>query len=105
VDVPTGPGDDGYVKLVRVFETRDPVQGLLVRGLLEAEGLNVLAKGEGSGPYRMGPVILFVPDDVSGRATELIAAAEDGSLALAPGELPDGTEFDAEAVAAETPAD
>jgi len=93
------------VKLVRVFETRDPVRGLLVRGLLEAEGIDVLAKGEGSGPYRMGPVILFVPDDVSSRAKELIAAAEDGSLALAPGELADDAEADAAAVAAETPAD
>ena len=101
MDVPTGPGDDGCVKLVQVFETRDPVRGLLVRGLLEAEGIDVLAKGEGSGPYRMGPVILFVPDDVSARATELIAAAEDGSLALAPGELP----ADSRVVAAETPVD
>jgi len=75
-----------------------------MRGLLEAEGLDVLAKGEGSGPYRMGPVILFVPDDVSGRATELIAAAEDGSLALGLDELPDDAQADAEAVAAE-PAD
>ena len=73
---------------MRVFETRDPVRGLLVRGLLEAEGLNVLAKGEGSGPYRMGPVILFVPDDVSGRAIELIEATEDGSLALESVEMP-----------------
>jgi hypothetical protein len=80
------------VKLVRVFETRDPVRGLLVRGLLEAEGLDVLAKGEGTGPYRMGPVILFVPDDVSGRAIELIEAIEDGSLALAPDEVPSGDE-------------
>ena len=101
MDVPGGPGDDGRVKLVRVFETRDPVRGLLVRGLLEAEGLDVLAKGEGSGPYRMGPVILFVPDDVSDRAHELIAAAEDGSLALEPGEMPS----EDEALTAETPAD
>ena len=74
------------MKLVRVFETIDPIRGTLVRGLLEAEGLDVLAKGEGSGPYRMGPVILFVPEDASDRALELIAAAERGSLALAPGE-------------------
>jgi hypothetical protein len=86
VDVPSGGGDDGPVKLVRVFETIDPIRGILVRGLLEAEGLDVLAKGEGSGPYRMGPVILFVPEHASGRATELIAAAEQGSLTLAPGE-------------------
>jgi hypothetical protein len=89
------------VKLVRVFETRDPVRGLLVRGLLEAEGLDVLAKGEGSGPYRMGPVILFVPDDMSGRAIELIEAIEDGSLALAPDEVPS----EDESLAVEAPAD
>ena len=70
-----------------------------MRGLLEAEGIDVLAKGEGSGPYRMGPVILFVPDIASERATELVAAAETGSLALEPGELPE------EALAAENPAD
>jgi hypothetical protein len=87
------------MELVRVFETRDPVRGLLVRGFLEAEGIDVLAKGEGSGPYRMGPVILFVPDSASGRASELIAAAEEGSLALEPGELPE------EAIAAEDAAD
>ena len=81
----------GPVELIRVFETRDPIRGLLVRGLLEAEGIDVLAKGEGSGPYRMGPVILFVPDSASGRASELIAAAEEGSLALEPDEIPEQT--------------
>jgi hypothetical protein len=89
------------VKLVRVFETRDPVRGLLVRGLLEAEGLDVLAKGEGTGPYRMGPVILFVPDDVSGRAIELIEAIEDGALALAPDDVPS----EDESLVVEAPAD
>jgi hypothetical protein len=82
VDVHAGPGDDGPVELVRVFESLDPVRGILVRGLLEAEGLDVLAKGEGLGPYRTGPVILFVPEEASDRARELVAAAEDGSLAL-----------------------
>lgn len=74
------------MKLIRVYESADPIRGLLVRGLLEAEGIEVLAKGEGSGPYRMGPVILFVPDDRSDRAQQLIAASEDGSLALEPDE-------------------
>jgi hypothetical protein len=86
VDASPRPGDDGSVKLVRVYETVDPVRGLLVRGLLEAEGIDVLAKGEGAGPYRMGPVILFVPDEVSDRAEELIAASEEGALAFEPGE-------------------
>ena len=78
------------MKLVRVFESLDPIRGMLVRGLLEAEGLEVLAKGEGLGPYRTGPVILFVTEDASDRANELIAAAEDGSLALAPDEQSSG---------------
>jgi hypothetical protein len=86
MDASPHPRDDGSVKLVRVYETLDPVRGLLVRGLLEAEGIDVLAKGEGAGPYRMGPVILFVPNQASARAGELIAASEAGSLALEPGE-------------------
>ena len=65
MDASTGPGDDGPMELVRIYETADPIRGLLVGGLLEAEGIEVLAKGEGAGPYRMGPVILFVPDGSS----------------------------------------
>lgn len=79
------------MKLIRVFESLDPIRGMLVRGLLEAEGLEVLAKGEGLGPYRTGPIILFVTEDASERARELIAAAEDGSLALATDEESSGT--------------
>jgi hypothetical protein len=73
--------DDG-VRLVPVFETLDAARGALIRGLLESDGIEVLAKGEGIGPYRAGPVILFVADDAAGRAKELIAASEDGALAL-----------------------
>ena len=82
------------MKLISVFESLDPVRGMLVRGLLEAEGLDVLTKGEGLGPYRTGPVILFVPEEMSDRARELIAAAEDGSLALATDEEPSSGSFD-----------
>ena len=102
MDVHAGPGDDGSVKLIRVFESLDPIRGMLVRGLLEAEGLEVLAKGEGLGPYRTGPIILFVTEDASERARELIAAAEDGSLALATDEESSGT---AEELAVERSAD
>jgi hypothetical protein len=70
------------MELVRVYETMDPVRGLLVRGLLEADGIEVLAQGEGSGPYRMGPVILFVAADAADRASELVRASEEGALAL-----------------------
>jgi hypothetical protein len=76
------------VQLVQVYETLDPLRGVLVRGLLESDGIRVLAKGEGTGPYRMGPVILFVDEDDADRARELVSASEAGSLALEGGEGP-----------------
>jgi hypothetical protein len=76
------------VQLVQVYETLDPLRGALVRGLLESDGIRVLAKGEGTGPYRMGPVILFVDEDDADRARELVSASEAGSLALEAGEGP-----------------
>jgi Putative prokaryotic signal transducing protein len=74
------------VDLVRVYESADPVRGMLVQGLLESDGIEVFAKGEGTGPYRTGPVLLFVSEEAGERALELIRAAEDGSLRLGSGE-------------------
>ena len=74
--------------LVRVYETLDPLRGLLVRGLLESDGIPVLATGEGSGPYRMGPVFLEVAERDAERARELVAASDDGRLALPEHEAP-----------------
>jgi hypothetical protein len=37
-------------------------EALAARARLEADGIPVLMKGEGDGPYRMGPVYLFVPE-------------------------------------------
>ena len=76
------------VELVRVYETVDPVRGHLVRGLLESDGIQVLAKGEGVGPYRMGPVVLFVDEADAPRARELVTASEAGTLTLGSGEGP-----------------
>ena len=78
------------MQLHPVYETLDPLRGLLVRGLLESDGIRVLATGEGTGPYRMGPVILSVLADDVGRARELVAASEAGSLTLAEEEGPAG---------------
>jgi hypothetical protein len=72
------------MQLVAVYESIDPIRGLLVRGLLESDGILVLAKGEGAGPYRMGPVILMVWEDDAERARELVAASESGALAIPP---------------------
>ena len=78
------------MELVQVYETLDPLRGLLVRGLLESDGIRVLAKGEGTGPYRTGPVTLFVAEEAAERARELVAASEAGALSLEAGEGPPG---------------
>ncbi|HXY73420.1 MAG TPA: hypothetical protein VEM41_12840 [Actinomycetota bacterium] len=49
-------------------------EGLLARGLLQAEGIPVLTKGEGEGPYRMGPVELWVPEGLEVQARLLLEA-------------------------------
>lgn len=74
---------------MRVYETIDPLRGLLVRGLLGSEGIPVLATGEATGPYRMGPAVLWVSEDDAGRARELIEASEAGRLTLRDDEAPD----------------
>jgi hypothetical protein len=88
VDTTPSGREDGPVQVVAVYETLDPLRGALVHGLLESDGISVLAKGEGTGPYRMGPVILFVPRRDAERARELIEASEAGELSLGPGEGP-----------------
>ena len=47
--------------LVRVYASGDTFAAELMRGRLESEDIPVLVKGEGEGPYRMGPVDLWVP--------------------------------------------
>lgn len=64
---------------IRVFATGNAFDGQLMKGRLEAEGIPVMMKGEGEGPYRAGPVYLWVaPEDVS-RAREIIDAIAAGA--------------------------
>ncbi|GIU97239.1 MAG: hypothetical protein KatS3mg013_1042 [Actinomycetota bacterium] len=69
-------------ELVRVWATADPVEGELMRARLEAEGVQVLLKGEGGGPYRTGPVYLFVPAEEEVRARAVLDAVASGAFAL-----------------------
>jgi hypothetical protein len=57
------PGDP-----VRVLTTSSVPEGEIARARLEDEGIPVMVKGEGAGPYRMGPVHLFVPADLEVQA-------------------------------------
>ena len=64
---------------VRVYATGDAFLGRLTKGHLEAEGIQVLMKGEGDGPYRLGPVYLWVAPEDEERAREVIEAIESGA--------------------------
>jgi hypothetical protein len=74
----TGPRPDARptVSLVRVFATASTPEGLLVKNLLEADGIPVFEKGEAEGPYRLGQVYLWVPAEYEVQARFLIADAQ-----------------------------
>jgi phage major head subunit gpT-like protein len=61
--------------MVMAFSTTSIPEGLLVKGLLEAEGIAVTMKGESEGPYRIGPVYLWVPEALEAQARLLIEDA------------------------------
>ena len=66
--------------MVLCFSARSIPEGLLVEGLLRAEGIPVEVKGESRGPYRMGPVFLWVPEAYEVQARMLIEEAAAAGL-------------------------
>jgi putative signal transducing protein len=62
-------------RLVMIFGTGSIPEGLLVKGLLESEGIPVQMKGEAEGPYRMGPVSLWVPEAFEVQARMILEEA------------------------------
>jgi len=62
--------DEGFV---RVWSTPSVPEGEVAKARLEAEGIPVLLKGEGEGPYRMGPVYLYVPSELEAEARLVLA--------------------------------
>jgi hypothetical protein len=69
-------------ELVRVYSTTSIAEGYLARGRLEAEGIPVVLKGEGEGPYRTGPVHLWVPEAYEVQAAMLLDEIRSGALRL-----------------------
>ena len=66
---------------VRVYATGNAVEGELTKGRLEAEGIKVMVKGEGEGPYRAGPVYLWVAPEDEARARAIIEGIAAGAYA------------------------
>lgn len=61
--------------LVLLFAAPTASEGLLARGLLESQGIPVLVKGETQGPYRLGPMYLWVPEGFEVQARTILAEA------------------------------
>ena len=64
---------DHSLGFVLVYSTASVSDGMLARGRLEAEGIPVMSGGMGDGPYRMGPVHLYVPADREDEARALLS--------------------------------
>lgn len=77
-------------RLVRVYATGNAFDGRLTKGRLEAEGIAVMLKGEGEGPYQAGPVYLWVADEDEPRAREIIDAIATGAYEMSDEELDAG---------------
>ena len=59
---------------VRVLTTASILEGEIAKARLEAEGIPGFLTGEGEGPYRMGPVHLYVPGDLETQARLILSA-------------------------------
>ncbi len=67
-------------EMVRVYSTQSLTDGYLARGRLEADGIPVVLKGEGEGPYRMGPAHLWVPVELEIQARLILEEIGRGTL-------------------------
>ena len=68
-------------KVVRVYSSPQPIDGELIKARLEDEGIPAMLKGAGSA-YPMGPVYVFVPEELEAQARMIIDAIERGEYAV-----------------------
>ena len=59
-------------RFVLVFTAATIPEGMAARGLLESQGIVVETKGEVDGPYRFGPVYLYVAEEFEPQARLLL---------------------------------
>ena len=62
-----------------MFWTQSWVEGEIVKGRLEAEGIPVDLKGVGEGPYPTGPAELFVPSRFEAQARRILEESDSAS--------------------------
>lgn len=68
--------------LVQVYASGDSFNGELMKGRLESEGIPALLKGEGEGPYRVGPAYVWVRAEDEAAARAVVDAVGSGAFAL-----------------------
>lgn len=66
--------------MVRAFAASSIAEGFLAKGVLEAEGIPVLVKGERQGPYRTGAVELWVPEGLVVHARMILEDVREASV-------------------------
>ena len=69
-------------ELVRVYSSPDAFDVELMKGRLEAEGIQVMKKGGDEGPYPSGPGYLWVLAADEARAREVVEAMNSGAYAV-----------------------
>ena len=67
------------VALEKEYPKSNTTRRVYMKGLLESAGIPVVDKGMAEGPYRMGPVDLWVPEEYQDEAKSLIQDAQDPS--------------------------
>jgi hypothetical protein len=60
--------------LIGVLTTSSVPEAEIAKGLLEEEGIPVMLRGEGEGPYRFGPIELLVPSGLEVQARLILTA-------------------------------
>jgi hypothetical protein len=65
---------------VLVFTAPTASEGLAVKALLESEGIVVFVKGEWQGPYRFGPMDLWVRETEAQAARSAIDSARSSAF-------------------------
>ena len=78
--------------MVRVFTATSIPEGVVARSLLESEGIPVIVKGESEGPYRLGPVFLWVPEEFEVQAGVILAEVTSTPGGLSAGEPVESTD-------------
>jgi hypothetical protein len=76
-------------ELVRIYSTSRLPEGQLLQARLEDEGIPVMLKGD-EGPYRMGPVDIYVPTEYEIQAKLVLDAIARGEYAADLSDQPEG---------------